>query len=645
MSLPIPKYKENARRDAVTEFRGLNRTDMGGEGGGIATFSDMQNGSTDAYPFACSRAARALKTLESTACALKGGEVLARVEPPYLYYGDEQYDLSLSAGDKQIVMMGTDLLIFPDGMYFDTVSKEYGSVDTGTTGADREFILGYSRIVTFAFEGGKTTIPCKIQVGNVVLKSLELSDFAGKKILKIRKLYNELPNEVKASISIGNDNYRPYAILGGKLYYMYSAKSESSPYTTWTDVEWRELPLAYAEVEADLEDIGFSDETASNLWCGGTAIRTEETKNEKGTTVLRFEGHSLFACAEIVNYHVSIEGSERDTFAVKKIFGSKIVQKTLPALDHVVVHENRLFGCRYGEQIDGEKHANRLYASKLGDYKVWEEFRGISTDPWYGYVGEEGPFTGACLSPEGRPMFFKEDYAYILYGDYPPYSYSKIDIRGVAEGAAKSLCYVDGALYWKSRHDIMRYTGASLSPISLPLGDISSVSRALAGAWKSKYYISMNGLLYVYDTVRGTWVVEDAVDAVDFAEVRGEFYMLCTGGRLYTVDTKAEEAIPWSLTSAHIGYNMPNRKYISQLRIRIELAEGATLDKVEISLDGGDFFEASAKVQFEDGAGRRTGTVLIPLRPRRCETFRYRLCGVGAYKLTGVTKRIEEGGR
>lgn len=635
MSLPYPRYQGDARRELVTEFRGLDVTDGGGEGGGRATFSDMQNGSTAKYPFAASREARKVTVLAENACALHGGEVLCRVQPPYLYYGDRAFDLALLPGEKQILMMGTDILIFPDAAYFDTLSEEHGSMDSGAlingSGSNKtNKVVSFSVMIDGKKYANTEKIPCKYETsGGDILTSLPFAsltqtDYFCIDALQERVRFSSLPSNL---LMLGYD--------GKDLYYaseVYISTRISAPKYAYNINTWSKLDVCEFTFtpQSDIVNLNLLANGTSSIYCGNEYV--DYTYSEGNVCVRLAAGSSIGDLFTKIKCESALE--------VKFLWR----KRNMPVFDYAVVHDNRLFGCRYGIPYDGSTRVNRLYASALGNYKAFEQFQGISTDSWYGDVGEEGAFTGACISPDGRPMFFKEDYAYVLYGDYPPYSYSRMDIRGVAEGAAKSLAYVDGALYWKSRHDIMRYTGSSLAPISMPLGDVSGVRVARAGAWKSRYYVMLDGVIYVYDAVRGLWSKEDAQDVQDFAEVRGRFYILASGGMLYALGDAAEEAMPWSLTSAPIGYALPNRKYVTQLRIRIELAEEATVDTVEISTDGGAFVEKNVNVHYTDADGKRTGTVLIPIRPRRCETFRYRLTGTGAYKLTGVTKVIEEGG-
>ena len=74
-------------------------------------------------------------------------------------------------------------------------------------------------------------------------------------------------------------------------------------------------------------------------------------------------------------------------------------------MDFVIESGNRLWGCRYGKALNGET-VNEIYASKLGDFRNWYCFAGISTDSYTASVGTDGAFTGA-VTYMGRPIFFK----------------------------------------------------------------------------------------------------------------------------------------------------------------------------------------------------------------------------------------------
>ena len=76
-------------------------------------------------------------------------------------------------------------------------------------------------------------------------------------------------------------------------------------------------------------------------------------------------------------------------------------ERRVPRLDFVVESGNRLWGCRYGPDDQG-KVVNELYCSKLGDFKNWSCYLGISTDSYRVSLGSDGPFTGAAQLYQGR---------------------------------------------------------------------------------------------------------------------------------------------------------------------------------------------------------------------------------------------------
>lgn len=82
------------------------------------------------------------------------------------------------------------------------------------------------------------------------------------------------------------------------------------------------------------------------------------------------------------------------------------VKRAVPDMDFVVEQGNRLWGCKYGI-VNGEA-VNEIYASKLGDFRNWNSFAGLSTDSYAASRGSDGVFTGAAACM-GGVIFFKED--------------------------------------------------------------------------------------------------------------------------------------------------------------------------------------------------------------------------------------------
>ena len=637
MQLPKPKMLSSAKRQMVTTFYGLDRTDLCGEdtSDGESYFSGMKNGGSDSFPFAASRSGRGTaKLLDNPANGLLGTDKLAYVDGQKLIYDGREVLTDLIDGEKRLIAFGANIIVYPDQKYYNTVTDERGAMETAETVSGSETILtgeGFkykasdSRITTD--DDGYIYISVNYIMGwrgftlnSVLCKSAKDSVY-------MPHLYVDGENATKDSFK----NYLRIRIQNGTIEYISSATTVciglGSDRYTLEDIVWKALPIEAVTAPELTGETGY-------LWNGDTPIKITD-----GMLYLAEPGDLSSVFTSIGN-----------TSSSALVCAYNWTKSNLPRLDHVCVLDNRLWGCRYGAQAGSTVAVNEIYCSKLGDFKKWDTFQGISTDPWYAGVAETGPFTGA-VAYGGHPIFFKEDCAYVISGSYPPYSVTTLHIAGVAQGAARSICEVDGALYYKSRYAVMRYTSSSIGSVSDRLGRLPDAVRACAGSYNGKYYFSLGGEIYVYDTKRGMWCAEDTCGAVDFATADGKLYI--AGGcedsdGKYPIfaaapGTAAEADMPWSFTTPRIGYGLPNRKYVSRVLIRLEIGDAA-LPTVELSRDGGTW-EALSCAARAGADGARTGSITIPIRPRRCESFRIRVSGVGAYKLTGITKYMEESGR
>ena len=320
------------------------------------------------------------------------------------------------------------------------------------------------------------------------------------------------------------------------------------------------------------------------------------------------------------------------------------VTRQMPNMDFVIESENRLWGCRYGEALNGEM-VNEIYASKLGDFKNWNCFMGISTDSYAVTVGTDGPFTGA-IAHLGYPLFFKEGCMHKIYGNYPAnYQVLTTACRGVQKGCSGSLAIVNETVLYKSRAAVCAYDGSLPYEISAALGD-ANYSRATAGVLGNKYYISMRDdaggyNLFVYDMLRGMWHREDGTRALAFCTCGGELYYIDpTFNQIKTVRGTGEpekQPIEWEAITGVIGTDSPDKKYISRLDVRMSLELGARVY----------FFVQYNSTGAWEQLYTMTGTTLqsfaVPIKPRRCDHLRLKIVGVGEAKIFSICKTISQG--
>lgn len=320
------------------------------------------------------------------------------------------------------------------------------------------------------------------------------------------------------------------------------------------------------------------------------------------------------------------------------------VKRQMPVMDFVIESGNRLWGCRYGPDVNGNI-VNELYASKLGDFKNWNSFAGISTDSYAVTVGSDGQFTGA-ISYLDFPMFFKENCLHKVYGKFPAeFRVQDTTCRGVQKGCDKSLAIVNEILYYKARSGVCVFDGSLPSEISSAFGDMN-YHDAVAGSLGNKYYISMSDdnekwHLFVFDTLKGMWHREDNTQAVCFCNCRGDLYYIdFADNQIKTVrgtgDTETAP-IQWEAVTGIMGTDSPDKKYISRIDVRMLLQFGTRVT-FQAEYDSSGVWE---HLYAADGVNLKT--FAVPVRTKRCDHMRLRIIGTGDAKIFSICKTVEQG--
>lgn len=192
-----------------------------------------------------------------------------------------------------------------------------------------------------------------------------------------------------------------------------------------------------------------------------------------------------------------------------------------PVMDFAVTHNNRIFGCRFGENSTGD-FVNEIYVSKQGDASAWFSFEGISTDSYAAALGEPGEFTGIAVCAD-YVLFFKESSVTVMAGSGPAdFIIETRPLEGVEAGAFRSVVNIGDSVYYKSRAGITVFDGARVQIVSQRLG-IQPFTDVAAGAINNKYYIAMtlgtSRELYVFDISSGLWHKEAIPDIRHFVRI------------------------------------------------------------------------------------------------------------------------------
>ena len=335
---------------------------------------------------------------------------------------------------------------------------------------------------------------------------------------------------------------------------------------------------------------------------------------------------------------VSLDGSVSREFVSAEVVE---LERRVPDMDYLTECDNRVWGCSNKENV--------IYACKLGDPTNWFSYRGIAADSYAVTVGSDGAFTGAATCM-GYALFFKENTLHKLYGSKPSdFQLSSLRCRGVAKGAARSLCVINETLYYLSPDGVMAWDGSIPTKVSTALDParLRNVKSALGGALDGRYYLHLvrgSGeaqavRLLVYDTERGLWQEED-VCSYEMAGSGGQLY-LWDGKAIWAADADREEnwqqaggiedGVNFELVSGDIGLDSPEELYLSRLTLRLE-AEVKSRIEVAVSYDSGAW-ETLAQLTAD---GRRCFDV--PFVPRRCGSLRLRLKGRGQLTLRSLTR-------
>ena len=321
--------------------------------------------------------------------------------------------------------------------------------------------------------------------------------------------------------------------------------------------------------------------------------------------------------------------------------GTAEISRSTPAMDFVIECQNRLWGCYYGTV--GDVMVNEIYCSALGDFKNWRQYQGLSTDSWAGSVGSDGAWTGA-INYLGHPTFFKETRIHtVTVSATGGHRLDETICRGVQKGSHKSLVVVGETLYYKGRSEVCAWQGGFPVAVNAALGEVL-YSEAVGGAKGNKYYLSMlseagEWATFVYDIQRDLWLHEDDLHALFFAAVGDELYCIDSDNRLLGmlgVDGESEE-FDWAMETGLLYYEYPDHKYVSRYDVRLHMEAGATA-KIYMEYD-------STGTWIDSGTIRRsgTGTVVVPIRPRRCDHLRMKIAGTGPVKIYSIARTLEVG--
>ena len=565
---------------AVDAFAGYNHNVRIGSN----EFYDMKNLTSDMAPVLSPRKPRGLYAGDVNVQGMIAKDSLCYVDGSDFVINKYRVEMDLSTDPKdcpkQLVPMGAYVIILPDKKYINTAElTDFGSIEAETTTV---------AAVTFA--------PCKMDGTEYVPDYIQ----------------DEVPKAPKNMALWVDTSQEPHSL---------------KQYSSYTDL-WTGIETTYIKIRSPGIGKGFSE------YDGVTLSGLKELEN---TQLQAIDGAAILYARE--DDAVTVIGMLDNAVTIE---GPVTVSRKMPVMDFMIENDNRLWGCRYGLNNDGEV-VNEIYSCALGDFRNWNRFLGVSTDSYYVSVGSDGQFTGA-ITHGGYPLFFKENCLHKVFGQIPAnFSVQTTACRGVQKGSDRSLAIVNEILYYKSRHGICAYDGSLPVEISNALGE-RLYEAAVGCAHGNKYYVSMNRTdgtdLMVYDTVKGMWHREDDLRARLLCSCRDELYCATEDGRILTMlgsGEAYEEKVSWMFETGILGVTLPEKKYLVKINLRLVLEPGSTM---HISA------QYDSVGQWHD-LGFITGTDLrsfvIPVKPRRCDHLRLRVEAEGGGMVFSIIKTYAVG--
>lgn len=572
-------------RSIVDTFLGYNHNARISDG----EFYDMRNLVSDVSPVLSPRKARGLFLQSGNVQGMIAKDSLCYIDGSYFVMNAYRVDMGLSTADddcpKQLISMGAYVIILPDKKYINTANlTDWGNIDAEVT---------TTAAVTFT---------PSMQDGTAFS-----------------------PNYIQPTEPEGPENMA--------LWMDTSATPHSLKQWSESAGMWSSIATTYVRIQCPGIGKAFSQYDGIHITIpdGLTANTAAQLKELNGSAIVYAKDDDFIAVVGILDEETTIE--EHIT-----------VSRKMPVMDFVIENDNRLWGCRYGQNNNGDV-VNELYACKLGDFRNWNCYMGISTDSYAVSLGSDGQFTGA-ITHAGYPIFFKENCMHKVYGQIPAnFQVQTTACRGVQKGCSRSLAIVNEILYYKSQHAICAYDGSLPAEISYALGDVQYCN-AVAGAHGNKYYVSMQNTtsgewdFLVYDTAKGMWHKEDNLQAAQLCSCRDELYCSLPDGKIITIlgsGEAYEENVAWMAQTGIINASLPERQYLQRISIRMILEPGSQVS-ILVQYDScGDWENLGNMV------GSNLHSFTFPVRPRRCDHLRLRIEGVGKAMIFAITKTISGG--
>lgn len=473
----------------------------------------------------------------------------------------------------------------------------------------------YTGKVRFQADGSNTRL-----TGNGIHEKFKVDD-----VVRMAGTSDDALNVSGKVLSVGN-NYITIQLAFPAKTYTQSNTVSFSPYYSGSD-----KTRIYAD---DLGSGWVKGDIITIAGCTNTAYNKSFTIEGAGTNFIIVDGTLATGFTQSSGLTITRTAHEETGTTVKRNRFTRTsgitIKRQCQGFDYVCEQNNRLWAC------SNKNH--EIYASKLGDPTNWNCYEGISTDSYTVTVGSDGDFTG-CISHMGHVIFFKEHSIHMMYGDKPSnFSLNTSDMPGVMEGCADSIEIVNETLYYVGRNGVYQFDGAV--PMKISRSITSTIREAVSTQAKGLLYISClfdgERKVLCYDPTLREWDIENEDNFLFAHYGGGTGYFIDESGAVRTVIGDDADRIDWMVESPDIRESLFN-SYVSQLMFTLWLERG-TVANFYLKCDDEPLWEHKGTIRAE-----MDKVYTLPIVPKRCSKYRYRIEVTGSGKLISGGRYVEGG--
>lgn len=617
-------------QDYSIEFKGLNKTTYVSEG----EFSDMYNICSDKYPaltpickrletMICEREHGATSDSITGAISKDGyiwitsGRYLVKYDSDNFF--EEEWDIGLSGVKTQMVINGAYIVIWPDGIVFNTEDKSFENIN---------------KTHTESYNGG--WLYARISNKN--------GGYCNENDLDLRDIFSEFSESDVAPLKPQNGEYwldtsinilkqwseQQQMWVDTTQGYVFLYKIIGEEYAGYSDDSQANLYMLHQGDSVTFEYVTFSNNRVPSCTIDNLIV-------EKTIDVFTTYDNNNVRCVGVV-----MKGETNNQLS--KVVATRLyisyIKRKVPEMDFITEMGNRIWGCSSAN--------HEIYACMQGRPTSWYKYEGIADDSYAATIGTDGDFTGIA-SDSNAVYFFKENCLHYVTGTKPAnFTIYQIKLPGIEKGSHNSIRLLNGYFYYKSARGIMCFNGSTASDISekLQISGYGNYRNAIAGIYRDKYYVVMEcdsggKELYVLDTAKAMWYREEHNDCVQFIENRDDLYLIADNGqrvkRINSIDDN-KSGQSWYMVTGDIDGNTNHKKYISKVMLRLQLDKFSKF-RVDIMYDNDDVWHKVWEIR----GARDKQSFTAPIISKRCDHFKIKFSGEGNFILYSLSKVVEVG--